>query len=272
MPGIAGGGSLGGVNRFGKTPCLDQRLGPELLFVLKLDLSLLNVGSPSLTVDTDRSDGARDCCSGVPKLNANCWFGVHGNSVSVLSTDNLELDTDKSFTCTVIPFGCLLTPEELWLVSSLIGRVDAQRLRGGGCKEMAPRDKVRLALSLLIGGWSSASQWTGCRSIRILRSMRRSIGSTRPEKGKFVVRIIGVWVSGVFGRNMPRRLRMLVNDSSLESRSCCFSKSTEAARDPERGRVDVANRPFSADTGPLAPADFDPVLWDVAEWEEIDEA
>lgn len=42
--GIAGGGSLGGVSRVGRTPCRDHRralLVPELRFVLKLDCSML---------------------------------------------------------------------------------------------------------------------------------------------------------------------------------------------------------------------------------------
>ena len=57
---------------------------------------------------------------------------------------------------------------------------------------------------------------------------------------------------------------MLADKSSWFSRSCCFSRSTEAAREPERDRVDV-NKPFNADTGPLVPVDFVSVLWDVTD-------
>jgi len=97
----------------------------------------------------------------------------------------------------------------------------------------------------------------------------------RPEEGRLFVRTTGaetVCISGEFGRKIPKRFRMLVNDSSLASRSCGLSKSTEVARDPERGRADVVNKPFNADTGPLELAAFGSVLWDVAEREEIDEA
>ena len=175
--------------------------------------------------------------------------------------ENLEPETEKLFTCTTKPFGFSPMPEEL------AGRADA-RLCGGGCKEeRALRDKGRLALSLLTGAWTGA-HWTGCRSVRILRSMRRLIGSTGPEKGRLVIRPTGAetgCVSGVLGRNMLKRLHILVNDSSLVSRSCCLSKSTEAARDPERGRAAIVNKPFKADTGPLALVAFGPVFWDVAE-------
>ena len=71
-------------------------------------------------------------------------------------------------------------------------------------------------------------------------------------------------VSAVFGRNTLKRLRMLADNSSRFSRSCCFSKSTEAAREPERDREDV-NKPFSVDTGPPVPVDFGSVLWDVTD-------
>lgn len=219
---------------------------------------MLNVESPELTVDKDRGDETGDLCSGIPKLNAEKWFGVYGGSVLALSMDDPELD-DKLFNCTARSFGFLPIPEGSVLKNSLFGRVDVQRLCGGGCKEKAPRDKARLALSLFTDGWSVI---VGCRSVRILRSMRRSLGFTRPEWGKLVVRTTGTeteGLSGLFGRNILKRLRMLVNDSSLVSRSCCLSKSTEAASDPERGRVDEVNKPLNADS-PLAP-----VLWDAAE-------
>jgi len=135
---------------------------------------MLGVRSLELTVDTDRSDGARDFCSGVSKRNKDNWFGVCGSSVSGVSMDDLEPGTDKS-PCTATTLGCLPTPEESGLLSSLAGRVAVRRLRGGGCKERAPRDKVRVALSLLTGGWSAVAHWVGCRSVRILRSMRRSM-------------------------------------------------------------------------------------------------
>lgn len=216
-----------------------------------------NARSPELTVDTDRSDGARDFCSGAPKSNVDNWFGVHGASISALSMDNLGPDTDKSFTCTTISFGFLPTPGKSGVLKSLVGRVDVQRLRGGGCKERAPRDKERLALSLLTGSWSAVVHWTGCCSVRILRSMRRSIESTGSDKGGLAITTTGAvteCLSGVFGRNLPKRLLILVNDSLLTSRSCCLSKSTEIAPDAERGRFE--NKPFNADTGPLPPAVF----------------
>ena len=70
--------------------------------------------------------------------------------------------------------------------------------------------------------------------------------------------------SAVLGRNTLKRLRMLADNSSRLSRSCCFSKSAEVAREPERDRLDV-NKPFSVDTGPLVPIDFGSVLWDVTD-------
>lgn len=164
---------------------------------------------------------------------------------------DLEPD-EKSSTCSAIRFVFLPTPVESGLPNSLIGRIEC--LRGGGCKEKAPRDKARLVLSLLTGGWSAVAHWTGCRSVRILRSIRRSKGSTGTD---FRAGAETEGVSGVLGRKTLKRLRMLADKSSWFSRSCCFSKSTEAAREPERDRV--VNKPFSADTGP---EDFGSVLWD----------
>ena len=137
----------------GRIPCLDQRLGAELLFVLELDLSTF---SRELTVDTDRTDGAREFCSGIPKWNVDNWFVVYGGSVSALSVGDLERGErgEKSFTCSAMRFVFLPTPVESGLQNSLVGRIE--RLRGGGCKERAvPRDKARLTLSLLTGGWSA---------------------------------------------------------------------------------------------------------------------
>lgn len=237
----------------GRIPCLDQRLGTELLFVLELDL-----WSRELTVDTDRTEGVREFCSGTPKWNADNWFVVYRDSDSTLSVGVLEPD-EKSFSCSAMRFVFLPTPVESGLQNSLVGRIEC--LRGGGCKEKAPRDKARLVLSLLTGGWSAAAHWTGCRSVRILRSIRRSMGSTGTAFRKGVET---EGISGVFGRNTFKRLRMLADKSSWFSRSCCFTKSIEAAREPERDRADL-NKPFSVDTGPLVPLDFGSVLWDVTD-------
>ena len=62
---MAGGGPLGGVRRLGSDPCLDHRF----VFVLELDRSILLPLSPDAKVETDRSDGARVLCSGVPNEN-----------------------------------------------------------------------------------------------------------------------------------------------------------------------------------------------------------
>ena len=158
-------------------------------------------------------------------------------------------------------FVFLPMPVESGLPNSLNGRIEC--LRGGGCKEKAPRDKARLVLSLLTNGWSAVAHWTGCRSVKILRSIRRSKGSTGAAFRTEAEIEDASGVFGVFGRNTLKRLRMLADRSSWFC-SCDFSKSTEAAREPDRDRVDV-NKPFSADTGPLVPVDFGSVLWDVTD-------
>jgi hypothetical protein len=83
--GTAGGGPLGGVSLLGSDPCLDHRF----VFVLELDRSILLPLSPDAKIETDRSDGARALCSGVPKENPEKLefdgkMGLYGSSLVVL--------------------------------------------------------------------------------------------------------------------------------------------------------------------------------------------
>ena len=72
---------------------------------------------------------------------------------------DLEPD-EKSLTCSAMRFVFLPTSVGSGSHNSLIGRIEC--LRGGGCKEKAPRDKARLVLFWLTGGWSAVVHWTGC--------------------------------------------------------------------------------------------------------------
>ena len=144
--GTAGGGSLGGVNRFGRTPWRDQRLAllvPELRFVLKLALSTLRLLSLEASVETDCREDARGLCSGVPNWNSERGVGLVGGSVSTLSVDITEAEKlvrrDRSTD---------------WVSARELVYADVDevhRFRGGGWSESAPIEKALLVLSLVTG-------------------------------------------------------------------------------------------------------------------------
>jgi len=258
----------------GRTPCRDQRLPlrvPELRFVLALERSKLIPFSPEPYVDTDWRDGARGRCSGVPNWNAtDC--GLDGGSVSALSVDTLERDKLVRFIGVVIG----ITTGFSTFAEAVEGPTDVQRFRGGGCNERAPRDNARFALVESVAVVSLLPHRAGCRSGRILRSNRRSVG---PEKGRIVrdtAELGGVlitWFSGVFERSIfSKLLPMLAKDSSPTSRSWLRSESMDAALEGDLGREEPVKRLFNAETAPPVEDDLGAVAWERIDCDEMEAA
>lgn len=148
--GTAGGGSDGGMLRVGSNPWRDhlRALVRELRLVLELDGC-----SPDASVDTDRSDGARERCSGVPneKPTSPPPTASPPAPASVLffrSRSAVKLTRRADSARGVFVPASETSSISIWLRANAVSLMpDIQRLRGGGCRDIAPAESPLVALS-----------------------------------------------------------------------------------------------------------------------------
>lgn len=114
----------------------------------------------------------------MPIRNAERCPGLDGGSVSALSVD--AIDRVRLARRDEFPLAAMLVLIS-WFSASELPPIDTQRLRGGGCSE---KPLVTLSLLVVVGVGSVVTHWTGWRSDRIFRSIRRSIVVTGPDSGK----------------------------------------------------------------------------------------
>lgn len=116
----------------GSRPWRDQRLAlaRELRVVLELD----NGGSPDANVDTDCNEGARGRCSGVPNWKPASESASPPPPLCSRSAEKLTRRADSGRPVGVV-VPASLAPEA------------AQRLRGGGCNDIALSESPLLDLS-----------------------------------------------------------------------------------------------------------------------------
>lgn len=214
-------------------------------------LELESGGSPDAKVDTDCNEGGRGRCSGVPNWNPTSESASPPPPPPLCSrsAEKLTRRADSGRPVGVVA-PVSLPPDA------------AQRLRGGGCNDIALSESPLLALSRSFPAADepcSATAETHAPSGRagswmVRRSMRRP-SSAGPANGNGAVgaaNVRALWtvctdcVSDVPTRSMlSRLLPRFANDSS--SWSMVRSELMDVAREAARGRPPL-KRPLSADT------------------------